>query len=424
MTATERLTAPVDAASLRAFRTLFGALGVVLAARYFLHGWIDEYYLEPTTFLPYWGFEWWRPWGGAGMHVHYALLGVAAACVALGVATRPALLAFLVLFAGHMLADKTHYLNHHYLVFLVAAVLALMPWRRDVMPAWCVWALRAQVGLVYFFGGVAKLKPDWLLHAQPLKIWLAANTDFPVIGGFFDRPWVAYAFSWTGALFDLTIVGFLLWRRSRPFAYAAVIAFHLITARLFQLGMFPWLMIAMTTIFFPVDWPRRWLRTGPASPSEQRFPRWPLALLAGHFALQLALPLRHFVYGGNVLWTEEGFDFAWHVMVMEKTASAELRVRDPASGRTWIVQPTEYLTRYQARMASSHPDMLLSLAHLVAEDFRRRGVVDPEVRADVFASLNGRPRARLVDPDVDLARVDPGLAKKRWLLPAPQGDPP
>ena len=113
-----------------------------------------------------------------------------------------------------------------------------------------------------------------------------------------------------------------------------------------------------------------------------------------------------------MLWTEEGFDFAWHVMVMEKNASAELRVRDPESGRIWIVQPTQYLTRYQARMASSHPDMLLSLAHLVAEDFRRRGVPEPEVRADVFASLNGRPRARLVDPDVDLARVAAGIAPK------------
>ena len=90
-------------------------------------------------------------------------------------------MASLVLFAGHMLADKTHYLNHHYLVFLVAALLALMPWNQGAMPAWCVWALRAQVGLVYFFGGVAKLGADWLLHAQPLKIWLAANTDFPVI---------------------------------------------------------------------------------------------------------------------------------------------------------------------------------------------------------------------------------------------------
>jgi len=411
-----------DSSSLRAFRAFYGALGVLIAARYFAHGWIDEYYLEPRHFFPYWGFEWWGPLGGAGMYVHYGLMGAAAALVAAGRFTRPALAAFLVLFAGHMLADKTNYLNHHYLVLAVGALLLVMPWSRGPMPAWCVWALRAQVGLVYVFGGIAKLQPDWLLHAQPLKIWLAGNTDFPVIGATFDLPWVAYAFSWAGALFDLTIVGFLLWRRSRPFAYAAVVVFHLVTARLFHLGVFPWLMIAMTTIFFAPDWPRRYFPVADAAPS--RTPRWLVALVGAHLALQIALPFRHFLYPGNVLWTEEGFRFAWHVMVMEKDASAELRVRDPATDRTWVVQPTDYLTRYQARMAASQPDMLLQLAHLVANDFRARGVAEPEVRADVFASLNGRPRARLVDPEVDLAHEREGLVAKRWLLPAPQGDPP
>ena len=59
------------------------------------------------------------------------------------------------------------------------------------VPAWTVWAVRTQLGLVYVFGGLAKLQPDWLLHAQPLKLWLGANTDFPLVGAYFDHPAVA-----------------------------------------------------------------------------------------------------------------------------------------------------------------------------------------------------------------------------------------
>ena len=57
----------------------------------------------------------------------------------------------------------------------------------------------------------AKLNGDWLFAAQPLRIWLHARTTTPYIGGLFDYAWVAYAMSWAGAAFDLTIPFWLSW---------------------------------------------------------------------------------------------------------------------------------------------------------------------------------------------------------------------
>ena len=85
-----------------------------------------------------------------------------------------------------------------------------------------VWALRAQIAVVYVFAGIAKLNVDWLLRAEPMHTWLAARTDRPLIGFLLDEPTVAVALCIAGAAFDLTIVGWLLWRRTRPFAYVAV----------------------------------------------------------------------------------------------------------------------------------------------------------------------------------------------------------
>ena len=42
--------------------------------------------------------------------------------------------------------------------------------------------LRFQYATVYFYAGLAKLGSDWLVHAQPLGIWLYSRGDTPVSG--------------------------------------------------------------------------------------------------------------------------------------------------------------------------------------------------------------------------------------------------
>jgi hypothetical protein len=410
----------VDGSSLRAFRVLFGALMLITVVRFFAHGWIDSYYYQPTHFFHYPGFAWVKPWAYPGMYVHFALMGVAAILVMLGYHHRLAAAALGVLFAYAHLCDATNYLNHYYLLIQVSFLIAILP-SGERVPAWALWAARVQIGLVYFFGGVAKLSPDWLVHGEPLGTWLASNSDVPVLGHLFAQPWAGVAGSWAGAFFDLTIVGWLLWRRSRPFAFAAVVGFHLITWRLVHLGMFPWAMIAFATIFFAPDWPRRCFRRPAVTRTA---PRLVPAVIAVHLAIQLLVPWRAFFYGGDPLWHEQGFRFAWKVMLMEKSGVVEFRVRDPDSGRRWRVPASAYYTRYQAAMMATQPDLILQAAHVVAADFRARGVAAPEVHADAFVSLNGRPRHRLVDPDVDLAAAHDSLASLAWILPSPEESPP
>jgi vitamin K-dependent gamma-carboxylase len=444
-----RMMEPVDAASVAAFRIVFGALMLIATLRFIASGWIADYYEMPRHFFHYAGFEWVRPWPGAGMYIHFAAMAVLATLVILGIHARKSVAAFGVLFAYAHLIDKTNYLNHYYLVIVVALLLAALPagevgsvdgWRRArrtgapmarTVPAWVVWTLRGQLAIVYVFGGVAKLQPDWLVHAQPLKAWLAGHAELAVVGPLLDQPWAPYAASWLAAGFDLTIAGWLLWPRSRPVAYVAVVAFHLATVRLFHLGLFPWLMMALTPIFFAPDWPRRlWARLArrPVAPLPDAPPRPPGRALGGlliaHGVLQVAIPLRFLAYPGYHLWTEEGFRFAWKVMVMEKSGVADFLVRDPDTGREWRVAATDHWTRYQASMMATQPDMILEAAHVIAADQRRRGVPRPEVRADVMVSLNGRPAQRLIDPTVDLAAERFALTPHRWILPAPSSDPP
>lgn len=433
----ERLRAPIDGASLGLFRAGFGLMMLVSIVRFWAKGWIDQLYLQPTMFFPYWGFEWIEPWPGVGMYAHFAGLGVLAVLITVGVWSRPASFLFFVGFTYVELIDRTTYLNHYYLISLLALLMAFLPIERafslrrvlskasepSSIPRWSLYVMRIQVGLVYVTAGLAKLRADWLFRAEPLHTWLLASVDTPVLGPLLAHKPVAFAMSWAGAFFDLFVVAFLLWRPTRRYAYAAVLLFHAVTGALFPIGVFPIVMSLSATIFFEPDWPRRWFgdrpRSTPAplpSPST-RVQRAGFAVLAVYFALQFAFPWRQLLYPGNTCWTEEGFRFAWHVMLMEKTGQVDFRVVDDYGGKSWIVTPGQSLTPLQLRMMSTQPDMILSFAHHLEEVWKRQGYADVSVYADAWASLNGRPRQRLVRPDVDLSEQQEGWAPKTWIVP-------
>jgi len=420
------LETPIDGASLAAFRVLFGSLLLIAIVRYAAKGMIRQAFVEPRMFFPLLpGLE---PLPWPGMHVLFGILALAAIALIVGWHTRLAAGLFCLLFSYAHFADLTHYLNHYWLITLITGLLAFLPsgrlWSLDArrrpaghafVPRWTLALLRFQVACVYLFAGIAKLRSDWLVHALPLRIWLPGSADAPLVGPLLVHPDAALVISWAGALFDLTIPLWLSWRRSRPLALVAVLAFHLATVPLFRLGMFPFLMLAASLLFLEPDWPRRWLKPAPAGPPPRFVLRTPVALLlAGYAAVQVLLPLRQHLYRGSVLWTERGYRFAWNVMLMEKNGVAEFIVRDRLTGARLPVRLRDHLTPLQIKMMSTQPDLIRDFARRLAEQTRQQGRA-MAVEADVLVSLNGRPPQRLIDLSVDLGGDLEGVD---WILDA------
>jgi hypothetical protein len=161
-------------------------------------------------------------------------------------------------------------------------------------------------------------------------------------------------------------------------------------------------------------------KSAPAHPIKARSIGWPARaafLLGGLFlAVQIMVPLRHLAYPGNVRWTEEGYRFSWRVLVTEKTGLIKFRVTSSAFDGERLVYPEEYLTPLQAERMAYQPDMILATTHVIRDDFIDRGHEGVEVRADAYVTYNGRSATRLIDPSVDLARVDAGMGHKPWIL--------
>ena len=430
---TTRALRPVDAASLAAFRIIFGLLMAFSMTRYLLTGWIEQVLVEPTYFFKYPGFAWVPVPDSAGLYALGILVVLGALGIAAGLFYRLSAVVFLFGFSWFQLMDLTNYLNHYYLACVLGFWCVVLPlgrfysidaWRRgdgvQTAPAWWIWALRFQIAVVYFSAGVAKINPDWLLHGQPMGIWMQARADLPIIGA-----WVSEfprAMSWMGCLYDLTIAGWLLWPRTRKFAYVAVLAFHGVTQMLFDIGMFPLIMVTSTLIFFEADWPRRLLRRASLSITRPAFVpprRWAVGALQVFCIFQLLFPLRCHVLGENVLWDEVGMRWSWRVMLREKMGSITYRVEAP-NGREIHVNPKRYLTWRQMAEMSGQPGMIRQFAHHVANDYAAGSAMRPAVRVDALVSLNGRRPTALIDPTVDLIRLAPG---QPWIMPAPAQPP-
>ncbi len=431
------LSEPVDAAGLGAFRVLLGALLVVSSVRFVGRGWVEALYLAPSYHFPYAGFEWVVPLGGYTYGVVVAL-ALSGAALALGLYTRVAAAAACALFTYLELIDKALYLNHYYLVSLLTLLCAVLPVgaalsldarRRGVsrtVPRLAYFLVRAQVGVVYAYAGLAKLNADWLFEAMPLSLWLSAHAGLPVIGPVLSLRGTAFVMSWAGALFDLGIVPLLSWRRTRALGVVLALGFHGAIGFLFPVGVFSLVMLVALTVFFEPGWPRRFWKQDVAAPADASphvgHALWSFA--AVHLALQLLLPLRCLAYPGPVNWTEEGFRFAWRVMLVEKAGHAEFRVETERPPRSFTLSPREELTPLQAAMMATQPDMLVDYARHLRDRYEARGFGGVKVFADVFVAYDGRPSQRLVRADADLSRAACVFSSCDFILPLQKPDQP
>jgi len=262
------LTAEVAILPLATFRVVFGALTLFSTVRFYYYGWIEDFYLAPRHFFSYFGQDWILPYGETFIYSTFIIMALSALGIMLGLFFRVSSLLFFLSFTYVELIDKTTYLNHYYFVSLMAFLLLLTPAHRALsidaklfprirsfmVPKWSILALQCQIAILYFFAGLAKLNYDWLFKAQPMNLWLKSKADFPILGDLFVLPETAFIFSWTGMLFDICIAFLLFSKKLRPLGYLAVVIFHLLTWFLFPIGVFPWVMIGVTLIFFSGEW--------------------------------------------------------------------------------------------------------------------------------------------------------------------------
>ncbi len=439
--------APVDIASLVFFRIAFGLLVIGMVHRIWSYHGIAQWWIDSHFLFKYPGFAWVHPWPGNWLYIHWAALGLLALFIAIGFLYRISAVLFFLGFSYFFLLDQGRYANHWYLICLFGFLLIFIPahrafsidaWlrpklRSQAIPAWTLWLLRAQMAAVYFFAGVAKITPDWL-RGEPLRMWWSHGHHFWLLDRLAKEEWAIYVASYGALLVDLFLAPLLLWRRTRTAAFFVAVIFHLLNALTFPIDIFPWLAIAATTLFLSPGWPRRIIslfrRGGPRPVMEQGdLPARGGQLLVSSFvaiyiAIQIFVPLRHFLYSGGIEWTYMEHRFSWQMLLRNEVTTTFFYVTDPNTGHETQIAPEEYLDGFQIARMGWRPDMVLQFARFLASQMPRYGPEPLRVEARMFVSINGRRPRLFIDPNLNLAAEPRTLGRPRWLLQIREPLPP
>ena len=425
----------VDVDLLVFFRIAFAVVGLSWVVKQYASGAIEHFYTGPRFYFHYYGFHWVPSLPEGWAKAEFLIMGIAAVCVGCGAFYRVASLLFAIGFTHLFLSDKCLYQNHYYLICLISWLMVIVPANRafslDAMfrptirsqsvPRWAIWLLRFQIGVPYFFGGIAKINSDWLA-GEPMRSMLSQRANFPMVGQYFNEEWCAYLFAYGGLIFDLLVVPALLTKRFRVFACLAAVGFHLTNSWLFTIGVFPWFMLLALPIFFdPGCIRKRFARpmeelVATTAPSSSNISR-PFAFALAIFVMwQTLFPLRHLAIPGNPSWTEEGHYFAWHMLIRGKRGALRYLATDRRTGNTGAIDLRRYVTEFQLSRLSRDPRMIHELSHYIASDLRSLGF-EVELRALALVSMNGRKPQLLVDRDVDLVKEQIDWRKPEWIVP-------
>ncbi|MCH2032733.1 MAG: HTTM domain-containing protein [Tenacibaculum sp.] len=431
----------MSAAPLAFFRIAFGVLMCLSIVRFWYNGWIEKLYIAPKFFFSFYGFDWVKPLGNY-TYLLFIFCGLSALFVAIGYKYRIAIISFFLSFTYIELMDKTTYLNHYYFVSLVSFLMIFLPANATFsvdskkrgfeylnIPRWTVDSIKVLLGIVYFYAGLAKLNSDWLFRAQPLKIWLPSKYDLPLIGNnLMQQEWFHFAMSWSGAIYDLCIPFLLLYKRTRTLGFFLVVVFHVFTRILFPIGMFPYIMIVATMIFFEPSFHENVIsflkskikvfgyKVKTISVFSYKDSLVPIFI--GIFVLiQLLFPWRYLLYPGELFWTEEGYRFSWRVMLMEKAGYSNFKIVDGKTKQFFYVDNKDFLTSFQEKQMSFQPDFIIEYAHFLGDHFTKDGHQNVEVYVESYVALNGRPSKLYIDPKVDLYKQKESFKHKDWILP-------
>jgi hypothetical protein len=438
------LSKQTSAAPLAVFRIGFGLMMLISIIRFWSYGWIEKLYLNPKFHFSYYGFEWVKP-VGEWTYLIFIICALAALFVAIGFKYRLSIVIFFLSFTYIELMDKTTYLNHYYFISILSFLMLFLPANAFFsvdnllrkknylkVPNWTIDAIKLLLGIVYFYAGLAKLNSDWLLKAMPLKIWLPSKYDLPFIGvNLMQQEWFHYAMSWSGMLYDLFIPFLLLYKRTRMFAFVLVVFFHMFTRVLFPIGMFPYVMIVGSLIFFDAKVHLKIISIIKSifscfkikftftSGTAFTYPRQNLAvpIVLLFFVIQLLIPFRYALYPGELFWREDAYRFSWRVMLMEKKGYANFKVVNPEKDSFFYVDNSDFLSSFQEKQMSTQPDFILEYAHFLGEHFKAQGHQPIEIYVESYVALNGRRSQPYINPEVDLLKQYESFQPKSWILP-------
>lgn len=428
----------IDNSSLIVFRWLFGLLLMLEGWGAIALGWVKRVHVDSQFTFNFIGFDFLQVLHGEFMYVFFGILGLVGFAVMIGFKYRWSMTIYFVMWMVAYLIQKESYNNHYFLMVLVCGLMLFFPantwasWdakrnpeiRKNHMPRWVWIVVVLQLLIVYTYASVAKLYPDWLDGTVATNM-MANRINYPIIGEFLQTNFVINAVTWYGILFDLLIIPLLLWRKTRVWALGFGVFFHLFNSAFFQIGVFPYMSLAFFVFFFSKERINKLFFRGKKPLYTERnniiVPKYAnafIGLFVVYFIVQIGMPLRHWFFQDDVLWTEEGHRMSWRMMLRSRAGHAQFYVINKETGKRKLINLDEYVTPTQKKSVNTKPDFIWQFAQRLKKEYAEKGE-DVAVKAQVYVSINRRSMTRFIDKEIDLADTPWYHFKHHdWILPS------
>lgn len=425
----------IDNSSLVVFRIFFGIIFLAEAVGALALKWVDRNFVDTATNFTFIGFEWLLHLQNETMYVVFGLMAVASVGVMLGYKYRFSVIALTVLWSLAYFGQKTSYNNHYYLMWLIGLIMCFLPAnanasidakqnpsiKKNYMPQWVRLVFIIQVSCVYFYATIAKFYPDWLDGTVTRNMFSGMNNVPETVQILFKKTEFQLFIAYMGIAFDGLIVPALLWKRTRWFAIIASLIFHIFNSITLQIGVFPYFALSFCVFFFPPHQIRNFFfRKRPKEDyNEETTANYSTIFkyfFVPYLIIQILLPIRHWFFKDDVLWTEEAHRLSWRMMLRSRTGETYFKVIDKNTNERLAFSNTELLNQKQ-RSRLNAPDVIWQMAQKIKEHFKEQGK-DVAVYAERSnVSINMHPSSRLIDPTVDLTTVKWSHFKHHdWIL--------
>ena len=408
---------PIDNAPLIIFRIFFGLLLAIESFGAIATGWVKRVFIDPQFTFSHIGLEWLQPLPGSGMYFYYFIMGLCGLLIMIGYKYRWSLAVFTLLWSGVYFMQKSSYNNHYYLLILISLMMWFLPANRYAsldaknntklhslsMPQWCSWVMIGQVFIMYFFAAMAKFYAGWFNGDFPKLLFL--NTSFKTIEPLLNHHSFHLFIAYSGFLFDLLVIPFFIYRKTRTIAFFCALFFHIFNAVFLQIGIFPFFALSFIVFCYPPDFIRKlFFKKKPALDSaEVSFTSHPPQLIwffIPYFIIQLILPIRHWFIKHDVLWTEEGHRLSWRMMLRARHGYTQFRVIDKKTNVLILYDYRKLITKKQQLFVEANPDGIWQMAQKIKQEFEAKNQ-EVSIYVDSRVAINGGPYHRFIDPNVD-----------------------
>ena len=409
----------IDNSPLIIFRILFGFLVAAESFGAILTGWVKSVFIDTHFTFTFIGFEALEVLHGNVMYFYFIIMGILGVLILLGAKYRFAIIAFTVLWTAVYLAQKTAYNNHYYLLAVISFYMCFLPankyksldakWnpkiKSEVMPYWVSLLFILQISMVYVFAAIAKFYPDWLDGTFTRNL-LSNSTQIAFLKSLFAEKLFYLFIAYAGILFDLLIVPFLLFKKTRTIAFIASLVFHIFNAITLQIGIFPFFALGFTLFFYEPETIRSFFfkKRNPVAiettNSEQK--KIVHYIIIPFLIVQLILPIRHHFIEGNVLVTEEGHRMSWRMMLRQKSGYIRFKVINNTTKEHTYYNYNKNLTYKQVNALTTKPDFIWQYCQRIKKEYKGK---DISIYIDCKNSINQKNYETLIDPKQDFAKA-------------------